>query len=306
MRFDRPFKELIVTCFLEFVAFFMPDIYGMMDPESIEFLDKELFTDIAVEERSEADVVVKARVRGEDSFFLIHVENQATTQPRFAERMFRYFAKLYGKHHLPIYPVAVLSWESPRREEPDTFSVHFSERRVLDFRFHAIQLNRLDWRNYLHSDNPVAAALMTRMNVAMKDRPRVKLEALKSLALMGLNPAKAEVTSWFVDNMLPLDEQQQREFEQRLNAEDVREKEVVMEMTTSWQVKGRQEGRQEGRNALARIVLKFLRRQVGPLSEEQSRRVDALSLSQLDRLGDALLDFGTSADLDAWLAGEDS
>jgi len=47
---------------------------------------------------------------------------------------------------------------------------------VLDFSFQAIQLNRLNWRDYLRQANPVASALMAKMNIASADRPRVMLE----------------------------------------------------------------------------------------------------------------------------------
>ena len=50
MDHDRLFKELITTCFREFVELFMPALYAEMDPETIAFQDKELFTDIALGE----------------------------------------------------------------------------------------------------------------------------------------------------------------------------------------------------------------------------------------------------------------
>ena len=84
---DRLFKLLIITCFREFVDLFMPLLYADMDPDSIEFLDKEVFTDLARGEKHEADIVVKARVKGSDAFFLIHVENQATSQPSATPRL---------------------------------------------------------------------------------------------------------------------------------------------------------------------------------------------------------------------------
>jgi predicted transposase YdaD len=315
MDHDRLFKELIVACFREFVELFMPRLYAETDLDSIEFQDKELFTDIGGGEKHEADIVVKAKVKGENAFFLIHVENQAKAQPAFAERMFRYFARLYEKYHLPVYPVAVLSWDKPKRKEPDYFRVAFPGLEVMDFHYHAIQLNRLDWRDYLHSENPVAAALMSKMNVALRDRPRVKLESLRMIATGRSNPAEKQVVAVFMDAYLPLDAPQQAEFDERLEAAGMKEKEAVMELTTSWEraglekgraqgmVRGLERGTERGRNVLADAVLKFLQQKVGALSEERAERVRGLSLEALGTLSDALLDFRSSADLDAWLAG---
>jgi hypothetical protein len=302
MRPDRLYKELIRSSFVEFVRFAAPALYEQMDGDVLEFQDKELFTDIAVGETSVADIVVKAKVKDEESFFLVHVENQSTPQPEFSERMYRYFAKLYGKYHLPVYPIAVLSWERPKSKAPDMFRVALADLTVLEFRYRVIQLNRMDWRGYLRSDNPVASALMTRMNVARKDRPRVKLEALKNIGLLGLNPAAAQVASWFVDNTLPLDAGEQQEFDEHLDLEGMREKEAVMEMTTSWKREGLEEGREEGRGALAEAVLIFLQRQVGTLDAGREGRVRSLPLPALEQLSRALLEFHNLGHLDAWLA----
>jgi hypothetical protein len=58
---DRIFKELIKTFFVEFVELFLPDVYVDLDQGSIEFLDKEVFTDVTSGEKHEVDLIVKAR-----------------------------------------------------------------------------------------------------------------------------------------------------------------------------------------------------------------------------------------------------
>ena len=81
---DRLFKEIISSFFLEFLELFLPDVCSYIEPESIVFLDKEIFTDITAGERHEADLVIRARFKGQDSFFLIHVESQAHHQENLA------------------------------------------------------------------------------------------------------------------------------------------------------------------------------------------------------------------------------
>lgn len=61
---------------------------------------------------------------------------------------------------------------------------------------------------------------------------------------------------------------------------------------------GRTEGRTEGELS---IVLKQLNRRLGVLPESIEAQVRALSLTQVEALGEALLDFSTLADLNAWL-----
>jgi hypothetical protein len=110
---DRIFKELIKTFFLEFVELFLPDVYAEPERDSLEFLDKEVFTDVTSGEKHEADLIVKERFRGQPWFF--HVEAQAGNkkQPPFPQRMFTYFARLHEGHGLPVYPVVIFSYDSP-------------------------------------------------------------------------------------------------------------------------------------------------------------------------------------------------
>jgi Domain of unknown function (DUF4351) len=49
------------------------------------------------------------------------------------------------------------------------------------------------------------------------------------------------------------------------------------------------------------LVLRLLNRRVGNVSIELETRVKALPLSQLEELGEALLDFSQIEDLVAWL-----
>src|SRR5690349_11065082 len=57
MDHDRLFKELISTFFLEFVQLFLPDVAAYLDAASIEFLDKEIFTDVTAGEKHEVDLL---------------------------------------------------------------------------------------------------------------------------------------------------------------------------------------------------------------------------------------------------------
>ena len=66
---------------------------------------------------------------------------------------------------------------------------------------------------------------------------------------------------------------------------------------------GLQEGLQEGRTEEGRsFVLRLLNRRVGTIAPELKVKIEALTIVQLEDLGEALLDFATIADLEAWLA----
>jgi predicted transposase/invertase (TIGR01784 family) len=123
MDHDRLFKQLLTTFFVEFIELFLRELSTHLQRDSIEFLDKEVFTDLTGGERHEVDLLARARLEDTDAFFLIHVENQATRQPEFGQRMFRYFARLHEKFGLPVYPIALLSYDTPRSPERDHYEV---------------------------------------------------------------------------------------------------------------------------------------------------------------------------------------
>jgi hypothetical protein len=50
------------------------------------------------------------------------------------------------------------------------------------------------------------------------------------------------------------------------------------------------------------LILRLLKRRFGPLTPAREESIVSLSLERLEDLGEALLDFTASADLDDWLA----
>lgn len=227
----------------------------------------------------------------------MHVESQAGPETDFAGRMFRYFARLHEKHGLPVYPVALFSFDRPRRQEPDTYRLEFPDLAVLTFRFRVVQLNRLDWHNFVERTNPIAAALMAKMRMEPMDRPAVKLTCLSVLARLQLDPARRALISGFVDTYLRLTIEEEQTFQQELRKFEPPQREQVMEIVTSWMEKGQ---RQE---ALS-LVLRLVRRRFHCLNADTEARLGSLALDQLEQLAEALLDFQTPSDLTTWLDGQ--
>ncbi len=149
--------------------------------------------------------------------------------------------------------------------------------------------------------NPVANALMAKMKMKQQERPIVKLECLKQMARLRLNPAQTRMISGFIDSYLRLEGQEEEVFQAELDRIDPSEKEGVMEVVTSWMEKGIEQGIEQGRREEGRsLILRQLNRRVGSLSQVVQAKVEALSLEQLEILGEALLDFTSLADLENW------
>ncbi|MBD2066726.1 DUF4351 domain-containing protein [Leptolyngbya sp. FACHB-671] len=304
---DRLFKELLSTFFVEFIDLFLPEVSAYLEPNSLTFLNTEVFTDVTEGDRHEADLLVQANFRGEDSCFLIHTEHQSYAESNFGQRMFNYFARLYQKYRLPIYPIVVFSFDEPYRAEGDRFEVTFPNKLVLQFNYEVIQLNRLNRRDFVRQPNPVASALMAKMRIPQAERPKVKLECLRLLATLRLDPARMQLISGFIDVYLRLNPSEQQQFQNELDRINPRQqREEVMEIVTSWMQEGiergleqgLEQGRQEGEIA---VISRLLSRKFGAVDAELQERLRQLSIAQLEDLAEALLDFSTKADLMDWL-----
>jgi predicted transposase YdaD len=307
---DRLFKELLSTFFPEFLELFFPAVIQYLERDSLVPMDKELFTDVTSGDRYEADLVMRAQLRGQSSDFLVHIEHQSSSQTDFNRRMFRYFARLHETHALPVYPIVIFSHDSPRRPEVDFYRVEFPDCVVLEFKYRVIQLNRLQWQDFVNQPNPVASALMAKMRIEPQERPTVKVECLRLLSGLGLNPAQVQLISGFIDTYLRLSQTEQARFQAELDRIEPARREEAMKIVTSWMEEGLQQGRQEGRQegleegrrqeALA-LVLRQLARRVGVVAPQLQERIQELPIAQIEDLGEALLDFSTKADLEAWL-----
>ncbi|MBR8836685.1 MAG: DUF4351 domain-containing protein [Stigonema ocellatum SAG 48.90 = DSM 106950] len=295
---DRLFKELLSNFFAEFIELFFPDVNANWDRDSLEFLPQEVFTDVTEGERKIVDLVVRAAFRNQDALFIIHTEHQSYAETDFNERMFHYFARLHEKYALPIYPIVIFSYDAPQRPETNSYRVAFSGWTVLEFHYRVIQLNRLNWEDFVNQRNPVASALMSKMRKLPQQRPTVKLVSLQLLSTLGLNPAQVQLISGFIDTYLDLNTQEEAVFQEQLARIEPRQQEEVMEIVTSWMRKGIERGIQQGELAL---VMRQLNRRLGAVSPQLHERIQRLSAVELEDLGEALLDFTNTADLETWL-----
>ena len=241
---DQLFKELLETFFAEFMQLFFPEAYQAIDFTHLKFLQQEVFTDVTAKEKHIVDILVETRVKGEPGLILVHVEPQSYVQKDFNERMFIYFSRLYEKYRRKILPIAVFTYDQGR-DEPDTFEQSFVFLKVLRFCFYKLELKKLSWREYINLDNPVAAALLSKMGFQEKERIQVKLEFLRLLTRLKLDPARLELIAGFFETYLKLNQKEEEQLSQELGKINQEEAEAVMQITTSWHEKGKIEGKIE-------------------------------------------------------------
>ena len=77
---------------------------------------------------------------------------------------------------------------------------------------------------------------------------------------------------------------------------------VYREAVAEGEAKGKAEEREIGLDRERALILKLLNRKLGNLSTQLQSEVSALSIDNIESLGEALLDFTSISDLESWLS----
>ncbi|MBM4763113.1 Rpn family recombination-promoting nuclease/putative transposase [Bacillus sp. B15-48] len=252
---DQLFKQLIHTFFAEFLECFFSEVHDAVDFSSLIPLSGEMFTDLVEGESRTADIVIETKLKNEETLIIVHVEPQSYVQKNFEKRMYQYFSLLYNKHKKPVLPIAIFAYNQ-KRSEPSEFAITFPFFHVLTLRFLKLELKNLNWRNYIHSNNPVAAALLSKMGYSEKEKVQVKKEFLRMLVRLELNPAKAQLINGFFESYLSLNKSEEEKLMKEIKQLGDQESEQIFKLPNSWREKGLIEGRKEAKKEDAIEMLK--------------------------------------------------
>lgn len=293
MRIDHDaiFKQLLEEFFVEFLELFVPEALQLLDASTLTFLDKEVFRDLLDPDRREADLVVQARFRDQPTTFIVHLEHQAQEDKVLHQRMFRYFAKFHDRYSVPVYPIALCSYRTPKSLAPDRYAVGFPDFTVLDFRFRVVQLNQLRWRDYLENPNPLATALLTRMQVAPRERRAVKAACLAHLVGLPISTKRRRLLRQFLQVYLPLQPAEESLLQEELADLVPREPEEVMtQIVDTFE-----------RLGAVKIITAALDKRFGPLDATIKDQIALYPFELLEALNLAQFDFASLDDLKTWL-----
>ncbi len=283
---DSPWKEIIEQYFVEFMAFFFPEIFAAIDwTKGYEFLDKEL-QQIAREGDTGRRIVDKlAKVwlkTGEDMRVYIHVEVQGQYEKNFAERMFTYYYRLHDRHPRRVISLAILS-DARAKWRPKAYR-HQLLKCAIDFRFPTVKL--LDFRkrrDELEQErNPFAIVVRAHLK-AMEtrrqptDRLHWKIELVKALYGVGYDRQHVLDLLRFIDWVLILPKELENQFDDAIKPYEECQK---MPYVTSFERRGMEKGAlQTAREA----VLDILQLRFQEVSQALTDRVNTLDDLQLLR-----------------------
>ena len=248
---DSPWKQALELRFGEFLTFLFPRVAESVDlSKPMEFLDKELqqIAPKAHKGRTYADKLVKVQLKdGKSQWLLVHVEVQGAKDNHFAERMYRYFARIRERYRHQVVSLAVLTDSNPSFV-PSHYEVETLGCKLV-FEFPVFKL--WDWKDrvdeLLASENMfawvVAAQLQAKRYRAGRPRLKEKIRLLRILYTRGYSETEVLELFALFDWMMSLSDNLSREF---MQAHEEIEREFKMRYVTSTERIARQEGRLEG------------------------------------------------------------
>jgi predicted transposase YdaD len=244
----------------------------------------------------ENDVLMKVHspIHGD---FLILTELQLRYTTKMPLRMRVYAALAQEKYGLPVYPVLVnILLPSDPSIVCDRFESEFLGLQARQD-FHVINLWEVDaemvFEQALDTLLPFVPILKDGGNEQTVRRALVQLQQNEQLVEL------ESLLGFFASFVLETELVQQI---MRWDVTVLRESPWYLEIQQESEQVGEQRGEQRGRTEEARsLILRLLTRRVGILPSEIRSQVESLNLEKLESLGEALLDFSSSADLDGWL-----
>ncbi len=203
-------------------------------------------------------------------------------------RMLNYWVRLYWQHNLPI--TQVLIWLKETNSEAvfetqfqlESVRCGFQVVRMWEQSPELLLQNRalLPLAVLCQSENPTGLLNRVASEVAKIEQPEEREEIIGSTQLLaGLRFEADLVSNLFKGGLM-------------------RESTVFQKILQEGRVLGRGEGKQEGELT---IIYRLLPRRIGTVAPELQQRLLQLSVSQLEDLSEALLDFEEPNDLIVWL-----
>jgi hypothetical protein len=252
---DQRLKILLQEFFDLFFALFWPDRARLFDFEQVTWLETEAFPDPPQGRRRALDLVaripLKQPVRSddgepiEDLVAIIHVEIESADRVKpLRQTMFQYFAHLRQKYSEPILPVALYLRVGGDGIGKDCYVESFGDLEVVRYNYLYVGLPALDGEKYLRGENPLGVALSALMKLPAQRRVAIRAEAIKRIMAEGENEFRTYLLAEFVQAYLPLNESEQKEFNQLLQTDEYQE---VREMATTWYEQGLEKGMETAR-----------------------------------------------------------
>ena len=104
----------------------------------------------------------------------------------------------------------------------------------------------MNWRDFIQQPNPAALALLGQMGYNPKEKVQIKLDFLRMLVKMQLDPARQKLVSGFFEQYLVLNDAEKEQLNAQIENIPKDEVNQIMELMTSWEKEGYEKGIEKG------------------------------------------------------------
>ncbi|MEM6353224.1 MAG: Rpn family recombination-promoting nuclease/putative transposase [Cyanobacteria bacterium P01_D01_bin.14] len=278
--FDTVCKFLVETFSADFATWLLGEPVALTELSPSELSLEPIRADALILLQSEATV--------------LHLEFQSRPDPDMAFRMADYRLRVYRR-----FPQKAMRQIVIYLQPSQSAAVYQTTFEIpgMSYEFEVIRLWEQDPANFLTLPGLLPFAVLTQT----ADRPALLRQAagqIEQLPERRLQSNVAASTAILAGLLL-----EKGLIQRVLRREIMQESVIYQEIRTEALQEGRREGLQEGRReGEVALVLKQLTYRMKQLPETIRSQISILSLSQLEALAEALLDFGTLEDAEAWLA----
>jgi hypothetical protein len=312
--YDSPWKSTARRYFRQFVRFFFPALYPLIDwPRGWRFQEQEL-EQVSLSDKPSTlivDLLVEISLRDREQKTYLHIEIQEKVNHALRRRMFTYFARIYALKEFPVVSLLI----TPKGfHSASTF--HLKE---LEFNFLQVAIERmpLSLTEMIRHKNPFglvcAAYILARSTRGNYEaRRKQKLRITRAIAAKRWSRQMARDVFRTVNWMMALPPDMEREFWRRVLKDRGESKMKWMcpiekiffeDGEKSGLRKGLEQGIDQGiqrgirwgiqqgrKEAMTEFLARQLEDRFGPLSNTVRRRLEKASTEKLSEWGIALLD----------------
>jgi len=177
---------MLEEIFDDLLRFIFPEADHVFDlQKGFEFLDKELSEMYPEPDKNPdtrfVDKLVKVfQPDGSEEWLLVHVEVQGQMDRLFAERMFRYYYRIFDRYQRPVTAIAIFTG-ADGKSIPDRYSHSFLGTH-LEYRYNTMRVTEYQDEVLSASDNPFALVILAAKKALLAGKvPELELANQKLL-----------------------------------------------------------------------------------------------------------------------------
>ena len=250
---------------------------------------------------------------GQETWVLLHIEVQGQWEKDFAERMYIYQYRLFDRYKKRVASFVILTDENPNWR-PNSFSYELlGSKQQWEYPIVKLLDYESKWAELEEDKNPFSLVVMAHLKLMetkgnVNERYQWKRKLVKMLYERSYTKEDIVELFRFLDWLLILPE----ELEQKLEDEiEEYERGNCMPYVTHIERRGIQQGIQQGlkkgrEEGKSLLVIWLLKKKLGNLNDTLVEQLNSLTMEEIEKLAEALLDFQSKADLETWLANRNS